>query len=273
MNILSIDVGMKYLGFCLFHVSNGDFSITKWDTINLCNEEKHICQGMTKKKGKCNKLAKYCKNGNYYCKTHAKNQEFKIPTAELNRKKLSKKKFAVIKILCEKYNIDTKNYKYKKDYLKCIEEELDNSFFDLVQKTDARQIKLIEYGNNLRDKFNVLLKDININILAIENQIGPLALRMKTLQGMIMQHFIEKKIKDIIEISPYNKLKKYISNKKTTYAERKKLSIIETRKYISEKNSLNKWIELFEKHSKKDDLADAFLQGIYYLESTKIINY
>lgn len=51
MNILSIDVGMKYLGFCLFHVSNGDFSITKWDTINLCNEEKHICQGMTKKKG------------------------------------------------------------------------------------------------------------------------------------------------------------------------------------------------------------------------------
>ena len=84
---------------------------------------------------------------------------------------------------------------------------------------------------------------------------------------------MKKKIKDIIEISPYNKLKKYISNKKTTYAERKKLSIIETRKYISEKNSLNKWIELFEKHSKKDDLADAFLQGIYYLESTKIINY
>ena len=29
---------------------------------------------------------------------------------------------------------------------------------------------------------------------------------------------------------------------------------------------------MFEKHSKKDDLADAFLQGIYYLETFKIIN-
>ena len=38
MNILSIDVGMKYLGFCLFNIKDGKFSITKWDTINLCNE-------------------------------------------------------------------------------------------------------------------------------------------------------------------------------------------------------------------------------------------
>ena len=270
MNILSIDVGMKYLGFCLFHIKDNKFSITKWDTINLCNEIKVKCHGMTKKKGKCDKLSKFCKNGEFYCKTHAKNKKFKIPTAELT--KLSKKKFAVIKTICEKYNIDTKKYKYKKDFIKCIEEELTNSFFDLVQKTDTRNIKLIKYGSNLRDKFNILLKDIDIDILLIENQIGPLALRMKTLQGMIMQHFIERNCKNIIEISPYNKLKKYISNKKTTYTERKKLSIIETRKYITDEIYLNKWIDIFEKHSKKDDLADAFLQGIYYLESSKIIN-
>jgi len=270
MNILSIDVGMKYLGFCLFHIKDNKFSITKWDTINLCNEIKVECHGMTKKKGKCVKLSKFCKNGEFYCKTHAKNKKFKIPTNELT--KLSKKKFTVIKTICEKYNIDTKKYKYKKDFIKCIEEELTNSFFDLVQKTDTRNIKLIKYGSNLRDKFNILLKDIDIDILLIENQIGPLALRMKTLQGMIMQHFIERNCKNIIEISPYNKLKKYISNKKTTYTERKKLSIIETRKYITDEIYLNKWIDIFEKHSKKDDLADAFLQGIYYLESSKIIN-
>ena len=214
MNILSIDVGMKNLGFCLLKVQDNTFSITKWDTINLSNEIKIECQGMTKKKGKCTKLSKYCKNGEYYCKTHAKTKEFKIPTAELNRRKLSKKKFAVIKQICEKYNIDTKNYKYKKDFLKCIEEELDNNFFELVEKKDTRNIKLMEYGSNLRDKFNILLKDIDIDILVIENQIGPLALRMKTLQGMIMQHFIERNCKDIIEISPYNKLKKFISIKK-----------------------------------------------------------
>ena len=116
-----------------------------------------------------------------------------------------------------------KNINIKKDYLKCIEEELDNNFFDLVEKTDTRNIKLIEYGSNLRDKFNILLKDIDIDILLIENQIGPLALRMKTLQGMIMQHFIERNCKDIIEISPYNKLKKYISNKKNYLFRKKKI--------------------------------------------------
>ena len=178
----------------------------------------------------------------------------------------------MIKTICEKYNIDTKKYKYKKDLIKCIEEELDISFFVLVEKIDTRNIKLMKYGSNLRDKFNILLKDIDIDILLIENQIGPLALRMKTLQGMIMQHFIERNCKNIMEISPYNKLKKYISTKKTTYSERKKLSIIETRKYITDEKYLNKWIESFEKHSKKDDLADAFLQGIYYLETSKIIN-
>ena len=82
----------------------------------------------------------------------------------------------------------------------------------------------MKYGSNLRDKYTD--RKIDIDILLIENQIGPLALRMKTLQGMIMQHFIERNCKNIMEISPYNKLKKYISTKKK-YSERKKLSIIE----------------------------------------------
>ena len=80
-----------------------------------------------------------------------------------------------------------------------------------------------------------------------------------------------KKTHNIQFISASNKLKDYVS-KKTTYTERKKLSIIETRKYITDEIYINKWIEIFEKHSKKDDLADSFLQGIYYLEISKIIN-
>ena len=66
------------------------------------------------------------------------------------------------------------------------------------------------------------MKDIKIDIVCVENQIGPLALRMKTLQGMIMQHFIEKEIPLVEEISASNKLKEFLDLKKTTYAERKK---------------------------------------------------
>ena len=86
-------------------------------------------------------------------------------------------------------------------------------------------------------------------------------MRMKTLQGMIMQHFIEKDIPLVEEVSASNKLKEFLSNKKTTYAERKKESINITRNLLNTNNFLNKWIEIFDKHKKKDDLADSFLQG------------
>ena len=41
MKILSIDVGIKNLAFCLFEKSNDtqQFKITKWDTVNISEKE------------------------------------------------------------------------------------------------------------------------------------------------------------------------------------------------------------------------------------------
>ena len=91
---------------------------------------------------------------------------------------------------------------------------------------------------------------------------------MKTLQVMIMQHFIEKNFTLVEEVSASNKLKEFLGNKKTTYSERKKAGISITKKIISENNNLHKWTELFTKHKKQDDLADSFLQGRWYLKNT-----
>ena len=129
-------------------------------------------------------------------------------------------------------------------------------------------MNLVQYGRNLKKKFNEIFKDIPIDGVIVENQIGPLAMRMKTLQGMIMQHFIEKNIPLVEEVSASNKLKEFIGNKKTTYSERKKLSINFTREIISKDNLLSPWLEIFNKHKKKDDLADSFLQGRWYLKKT-----
>ena len=71
-------------------------------------------------------------------------------------------------------------------------------------------------------------------------------------------------VKDIHFVSSHNKLKAF-DVKKKTYAERKKASIEVTEKIISEKDSLKDWITLFNTHKKKDDLADSFLQGLWYL--------
>ena len=62
-----------------------------------------------------------------------------------------------------------------------------------------------------------------------------------------------------------NKLKLFIpTSQKTTYNERKKLSILYCKELLFNKN-LTTNLEYFNKHTKKDDLADCLLQGIHYL--------
>ena len=83
MKILSIDVGIKNLAFCLFEKSNEyeHFNITKWDIINLSESESLTCC-FTDKNGVCNKPAKFKKDNNCYCIKHSKKQQYCIPTSE-----------------------------------------------------------------------------------------------------------------------------------------------------------------------------------------------
>ena len=53
-----------------------------------------------------------------------------------------------------------------------------------------------------------------------------------------------------------------------TNSERKKLGIQKTNEIINDTNfsSMLQWDDIFNKHKKKDDLADSFLQGLYYIQ-------
>jgi len=270
MKILSIDVGMKCLAYCLFSLDDDKYSIDKWGILDLCNEKKYKCCGINKKtKQPCDKAPKFFKGTNYYCKIHAKKQPFKMPTNELKRTNIMKVKLCELKSLCEKYDIykDEKNKKLKKtEYQNLILSELDTKYLEFVSTIKTSSINMVTYGKRMKTEFENLLKDIKIDRVIVENQIGPLALRMKTLQGMIMQHFIEKGCDIIEEIAASNKLKDYLKKKKTKYCERKRLSIEVTKKILEEKNNLHHWIPHFIEHKKKDDLADSFLQGIWYIK-------
>ena len=216
----------------------------------------------------CNKNAKFFKNDKFYCKIHAKNKDYKIPPQELNPIKFKKLKVKKIKDLANKYDIEFDKKIKKDDLILKITNYVDEHYFDYISKKRTKDMNLVQYGRNLKKKFNEVFKDIQIDGVIVENQIGPLAMRMKTLQGMIMQHFIEKDIPLVEEVSASNKLKEFIGNQKTTYSERKKLSIDFTREIISNDNLLSSWLEIFNKHKKKDDLADSFLQGRWYLKKT-----
>ena len=105
---------------------------------------------------------------------------------------------------------------------------------------------------------------------------------MKTLQGMIAQYFIMRNGNINIEfVSAVNKLKdldetdevshgddsnKIVSN--ISYNQRKKIGVEKCGKLIKEKN-YTEWYQFFINNKKKDDLSDAFLQGIWYIHQNK----
>jgi hypothetical protein len=95
---------------------------------------------------------------------------------------------------------------------------------------------------------------------------------MKTLQGMIAQYFIMKHTPHIEFISASNKLKMFMTKKKTTYTERKAESVEITAELLETKKEFSNFKGYLNKNKKKDDLADCFLQGIYYLTLKNMIN-
>ena len=269
LNILSIDVGMKNLAICLFSITdNIEYKIKCWDVLNLCEEQNFVCGEKNKKGQPCNKNAKFFKNDKYYCKIHAKKKEYKIPPQELNPNKFKKFKVSKLKEMAKSYEIEFEKKMKKDELIEKIEKYVDENYFDHISKKKTKDFNLVQYGRNLKKQFNKIFENIQIDGVVVENQIGPLAMRMKTLQGMIMQHFIEKDIPLVEEVSASNKLKEFLGNKKTTYAERKKASVEFTRNIIEQNNLLSGWCDKFNKSKKKDDLADSFLQGRWYLKNT-----
>ncbi len=271
MKILSIDVGMKNLAVCIIETSlPGDHSIVYWEVLNLCGEEEYKCKERLNNKTTCNKNARYYKKNKYYCKLHGKKQKYKIPANELIIKKLKKRKMKDIKNIAEKYDLSFNKFDKKEELMNNIILDLSANYLNFIEKTYARDYDLIDYGKGIKRIFDTTFLDMDIDYVLIENQIGPLALRMKSIQAMLTQYFIDNNIDNIECVSSSNKLKEFLGNKSTSYKERKKYGIEFTNKILVENNKLNKWKEKFNKHKKKDDLADCYLQARWFIR--KVVN-
>ena len=148
-------------------------------------------------------------------------------------------------------------------------EKYNNEYLDYIEKINAGEFSLIDLGRNLNNQFNKLLDEKNITnenlkYVIIENQISPIANRMKSIQCMIAQYFITKNIENIFFISASNKLNQFM-HKITEYKERKQMSIEITKKLLEENNFITN-LNYFNKH-KKDDWQMPFYN--YY--GSKII--
>lgn len=267
MKVLSIDVGIKNLAMCLFNISSEScYSIDVWCVSNLCGDKKISC-------GICDKPATYKYNTDYYCKKHVKSSGHDIIPPGLEINKLKKSKIADLKMILNNNNIQFDNTKSKILILEEIQSSLETNFAipfnNTIKTTD---LSLIDIGINLKNELNTLFKDIKIDTIIIENQISPIANRMKTLQGMIAQYFIMNNVTDIHFISAANKLKDFLVSKQTTYSERKKKGIDICEEILINNQVLADNLNTFITSKKKDDLADCFLQGLWFLKEKHIAN-
>ena len=267
MKLISFDVGIKNLAYCLFEIQDNKFTIIDWGIIDLLNRPIYTCSAIQKKKPHsiCGKLASYIDpEHKYHCKQHAKCSSYIIQVKELNDPQIKRLKIGELKTLADKYSINYTTPILKTNLLSFIQLfKKEKCLYPLIkEKTDT---SLVNISINMTHIFDSLFKDHNIDCVLIENQISKIASTMKTIQGMITQYFVMIHIHNIHYVSSYNKLKLYIPSKQnTSYKERKDLGVKTTQNELNNLQS-EEWLHMFNNHKKKDDLADSFLQGLWYI--------
>mgnify|MGYP000886496839 CR=1 FL=1 len=265
MKLLSIDVGIKNLAYCVVENEN----IIMWGVVNLIEEDKVLCEDVVKNV-QCNHDAKFSKDGHHFCTKHAKKQGFLIPTKDLKKSTINKLSITDLRTFADKYDIAYDKNMKKRNILDEVVNFVNEKCFEEVVQISASDVSLVVVGKNLKQKFDeIFTEQCEINHVIIENQISPIATRMKTVQGMIAQYFIMKTPSCNIDfVSSANKLKIEESGvgdgERTTYNQRKKIGIESCESMIKKSNNLE-WYQYFMNHKKKDDLADAYLQATWFM--------
>jgi len=220
MSILSFDIGIKNLAYCLLCKDTQE--IKDWGIINISCDDN--CQYINTKGIACDKSAKHqttwFENEIHLCPSHTKLKKYTPPL---------KKKFKKIKTNNSIYNI----------------------------------------GRKMIEKLDELFSDIELNEIIVENQPSLKNPTMKSIQMMVYTYFlINNENANLEMINARNKLKVYNGPKidceiKDKYKKNKYLAIKYCHHMIKENE--DKFIQLYNESKKKDDLADCYLQGIYYI--------
>ena len=301
--IISFDIGIKNLAYCVFSINKSDdktnkTSILKWGVANLIPTDinaanaSHTCNCKKKTKNAsslCGKKATFQHEQNYYCNVHAKTSGKFMPT-DFSISVIKKLKLEELKSFCDLHKIPFDPSDKKPDILAKAEAFIKaGSLVPIkVEKKNANHVHIVEIGKQIKIQLDEILTNVSIDAVILENQISPIAGRMNTIQGMLAQYFIMRNnivpnnvpnivpiIPSIDFISSSCKLKGFKEAKtdESTYKDHKRDGITICRKFLEKNPEFNKCSDVFEKSPKKDDLADCFLQGIYFLRREKIINY
>ena len=226
MKVLSFDVGIKNLAFCL--LNDKDYTIEDWGILNISVEP--VCQHCNQKTGtQCDKTAKFITSDNL--------------------------------CLCSSHKL-LKSYKELK-----------------IKKIPKIKNPTLEIGKKMVELLKEKSKFLEVDAVIIENQPALKNPTMKTIQMLLYSYFLingitiqDSPIETIEMINARNKLKAYngphIECKiKDKYKKTKFLGIEYCGQMINSNDKIDdKYKELFKNSKKKDDLSDAYLQGMYWFQ-------
>jgi hypothetical protein len=305
MKLISFDVGIKNMAYCIFQITPGSpASILDWNVLNLLEKDapQHSCNCYLKAKNKktspklCGKVAKFSKGSTFFCEKHAKtSMDYCIPTKQTSPSHFNKMKVPELNAICKDLQLMGEHDHFTRpillgkihEYYEC------KLFVPIVhkKKKSANDTDLITIGKKMKLLLNEIPGIHEITHVIIENQISPIANRMKTIQGMLAQYFIMNNSDIHIEfISSANKLSmKNVENtfrengdgdreplknidsdfvtQNSVYKKHKIDGVTKCSQLLDTNDDFKKWKYVLET-KKKDDLADCFLQGIWYIQKT-----
>ena len=253
MKVVSFDVGLRNLAYCVLEgTSRSDVKIVDWNIIDVLGEQAGVGAARCHK---CTAAARYehASDGTFACSKHTPKKKETVTKAALNKKSPMELRGEI-----EKWGLQTDatkkadlvkllyNHARQNTWKKCVASSTTGSVMDMspaiLASLDARA-----------DSWK------NADAVCIENQPER---RMYAVQAMLQMYFTMRGIK-ASGISATHKLSNIVTVDDVvhTYKGRKKTGITHAYALVPAANQ-----EHFKKHPKKDDLADSFLQGLWFLE-------
>jgi hypothetical protein len=250
MKLVSFDVGLRNLAFCILEgTSRKDVTILHWDLIDVMAEG---AGHDNPKCFKCRKPANWKQAENYACTLH------KTKGKTFTKTSLLKKSLDALKTEASLLNIVGTTKKSLVDGL----------YSHYAARVWKRCIKSCKQGSVV-DLAPLIAESLKSRIdiwsgtdkVIFEQQPDK---RMMAVQAM-MHMWFECHNYSTKGVSAVHKLTNMVSvsDSTKTYKGRKKTGIVHATALVPEE-----WKDYMLKHPKKDDLADAFLQGLWFMENT-----
>jgi len=247
MKLVSFDVGLRNLAYCVLQgTTRHNLKILNWDLIDVMAEENGIMNCY-----KCKGIASWKRADTYSCTKHKTKEKTYTKSA------LTKMSLTELQVLGNTFKIEEKN---KKEYIGKLYEH----FSGIAWKRCVKSCK----AGSVVDLAPLIASSLksrkaiwkNSDMIIFEQQPDK---RMMAVQAMMHMWFICQGF-NVKAVSAVHKLTNIVTidDATKTYKGRKKTGIIHASALVP-----SEWNEFMMKHPKKDDLADCFLQGLWFMEN------